>query len=300
MTAGPRILLATDLDGTLLRSDGTISARTRAALAEAAASGEVDVVFVTGRPPTFLTEIAGETGHTGTIISGNGALVLDATTLAARRVHAFDADVALGLLSSMARDGVPISSAGDRARVQREAPRAGGNAEVESYEGDLRVPVELRAMMLDSDGQGHREVGRDAAFVAHIADRLAAGWRLFKMAVVGPDNVGPEAFVAAVRRLVGDVAEVSHSWPTWVLAELGPAGVSKGSALAQHAIDIGVDAAEVHAIGDMLNDLPMLEVAGRSYAVANAHPQVRSRVDRVLPANDHDGVAHLLEELLRR
>jgi hydroxymethylpyrimidine pyrophosphatase-like HAD family hydrolase len=52
------------------------------------------------------------------------------------------------------------------------------------------------------------------------------------------------------------------------------------------------------AFGDMPNDLPMIVWAGTSFAVANAHPEVRAAADQVCPTNDEDGVAQVLERLL--
>ena len=52
------------------------------------------------------------------------------------------------------------------------------------------------------------------------------------------------------------------------------------------------------AFGDMPNDLPMLEWAGTSYAVANAHPTVLTAADHVTASNDDDGVAVVVEQLL--
>jgi hypothetical protein len=52
------------------------------------------------------------------------------------------------------------------------------------------------------------------------------------------------------------------------------------------------------AIGDMPNDVPMLRWAGRSYAVANAHPAAQAAADEVVASNDDDAVAALLESLL--
>ncbi|MDT4936433.1 MAG: hypothetical protein QOG80_104, partial [Pseudonocardiales bacterium] len=69
-------LVASDLDGTLLRSDNTVSPRTRAALAAAVDAGLL-VAFVTGRPPRWLGEIADATGHTGVAVAANGALLYD-------------------------------------------------------------------------------------------------------------------------------------------------------------------------------------------------------------------------------
>ena len=80
MTASPPRstprLVATDLDGTLLRSDGTVSERTRRALRSVAAAG-AEVVFVTARPPRYVDGIAEGAGHKGAAICCNGAMVYD-------------------------------------------------------------------------------------------------------------------------------------------------------------------------------------------------------------------------------
>src|SRR5258707_3570990 len=75
----PPAVVATDLDGTIVRTDGTISARTRAALTAAEDAGAM-VVIVTGRPPRWLTGIAEATGHHGLAICANGAMVYDLHT----------------------------------------------------------------------------------------------------------------------------------------------------------------------------------------------------------------------------
>src|SRR5690348_10832497 len=72
----PIRLVATDLDGTIVRSDGTISARTAKALARVEEAGAA-VVLVTGRPPRWIAPVTEATGHRGTVICSNGALVYD-------------------------------------------------------------------------------------------------------------------------------------------------------------------------------------------------------------------------------
>ena len=61
----------------------------------------------------------------------------------------------------------------------------------------------------------------------------------------------------------------------------------------------GIAPHEVLAVGDMPNDLPMLQWAGRSYAVSNAHPSVIAIADEVTGSNDEDAVAQLIEQLLQ-
>lgn len=75
-TVPPLRLVATDLDGTLVRTDGTISQRSVDALARAEKDGAT-VVFVTGRPPRWMHPVVEATGHRGLAICANGALVYD-------------------------------------------------------------------------------------------------------------------------------------------------------------------------------------------------------------------------------
>ncbi|MCU1587618.1 MAG: phosphatase YbhA, partial [Frankiales bacterium] len=72
-------LVASDLDGTLLRSDGTVSRRSRAAIASVESAGAT-FVMVTGRPPRWMRSIAEESGHRGLAICANGAIVYDLHT----------------------------------------------------------------------------------------------------------------------------------------------------------------------------------------------------------------------------
>src|SRR6476619_8339863 len=69
-------MVATDLDGTIVGADGTVSARTIAALRACQDAG-VLVVYVTGRPVRWMAEVVDQTGHRGTALCGNGAVVYD-------------------------------------------------------------------------------------------------------------------------------------------------------------------------------------------------------------------------------
>jgi hydroxymethylpyrimidine pyrophosphatase-like HAD family hydrolase len=79
--------------------------------------------------------------------------------------------------------------------------------------------------------------------------------------------------------------------------EMSAVGVSKASTLALVCRELGVDRTEVVAFGDMPNDLPMLEWAGTSYAMRNAHPSVKELADHVAASNEEDGVAAVLERI---
>ena len=98
-------LLASDLDGTLLRSDGTVSQASRDALAAAEAAGLV-VAFVTGRPPRWLHEVAAATGHTGVAIGANGAVTYDLHTETVLASHPIEVEL-LSRVTALLREAIP-------------------------------------------------------------------------------------------------------------------------------------------------------------------------------------------------
>jgi hydroxymethylpyrimidine pyrophosphatase-like HAD family hydrolase len=110
----------------------------------------------------------------------------------------------------------------------------------------------------------------------------------------GPSD--PWTTLDQVRVALGDLVEVTRSSPTAPI-ELLALGVSKASGVAFVAEQLGITQAEILAIGDMPNDLPMLHWAGRSAAPTNAHEVVLRTVDAVLSDCDEDGVAELIEQL---
>lgn len=261
----PQLLLATDLDGTLLRSDGSVSTRAREALAAAREAG-IRVLFVTGRPPQFLSEMAQVTGHSGDVLCANGAMLTSLETLQPTLVRSLTYDDAVELTTLLA---------------------------------DHDPSVEFRVMLHREGDHPLRLVGTGRAYVPEIHAHLADGWSAFKLAVItSASDQTSDTYLETASELVGHLAEVTHSSPAYPIVEIAARGVHKGAALAEYAAGLGLAEHAVHAVGDMPNDLPMLTWAGNSYAVANAHREVLAAVRDHLPSNDDDGVAVLLERLL--
>ena len=117
------------------------------------------------------------------------------------------------------------------------------------------------------------------------------------MMVRHPSLTGDE-LLAHARELLPGLAQLSHSSNADTLLEIGAPGVSKASGLAVLCERAGIEPADVVAFGDMPNDLAMLEWAGHSVAVANAHAEVMAIADEVTASNDESGVAQVLERLL--
>ena len=114
--------------------------------------------------------------------------------------------------------------------------------------------------------------------------------------LVQHDGLDPVDLRERVVAAVGDLATVT--WSGDHLMEISAAGITKAATLARLADELGVAAADVVAFGDMPNDIAMLEWAGTAYAVANADPAVIEVADHVCAANDADGVAHTLMEMM--
>jgi Cof subfamily protein (haloacid dehalogenase superfamily) len=269
VTPPPLRLVATDLDGTIVPWGGEISDRTVRALQAVERQG-VPVVFVTGRPPRWMTEVAERTGHTGLAVCANGALVYDLHR--EEVVEHFPLSVEVGL---------------DLARRLREALPDLGFA-VETLDGFAHEPAYVP-----------RWDRVDARLVAPIEDIYAA--RPVVKLLARHEQLDADALLAKAREVVGDLAELTHSSTTGLL-EISAAGVSKATTLARLCEQRGVGADEVVAFGDMPNDLPMLAWAGTAYAMAGGHPDVLAAVQRHALSPEEDGVAAVLEDLfdLRR
>lgn len=267
-------LVATDLDGTLLRSDGTVSSRTRKALAAAEAAGLV-IVFVTGRPLRWIDDVAEQTGHVGIAVGANGALVYD---IGAEQVIA----------SHPMQPGHTRELA---AELRAAFPKV--CFAVESVDGFAAEPDYIHDWLINPrfDRRGNRipdpPTGTLSVITARPALKLLAKHH----------GVAADDFLASAETLLAGRATATHS-SSFGLLEIAAPGVTKATGLAQVAARHGIVREQIVAIGDMPNDIAMLQWAGRSYAVANAHPAAKAAAHHVVASNDEDAVAALLESLL--
>ena len=268
-------LVATDLDGTLLRHDGSVSAFTVDTFARARAAG-LPVVFVTGRPPRWLPMVAEGTGYAGVAICANGAVVMDLATGDLLDSH----PIAPETLDEVVRT------------LRAELPAIGFAAEWVTDTGDSGTDF----------GHEHAFVPRyvvgDAARDHDVRD-LTSGRRVVKLLarVLGTGH-DADSFLDHALEHVAHLVTVTHSNADDVLLEMSAAGVTKGTSLAAYADGLGIPAAVVAAAGDMPNDVPMLAWAGVGLAVEGAHPAVLDAADAVLPGPDADGVARFLAAVL--
>jgi Cof subfamily protein (haloacid dehalogenase superfamily) len=265
---GPR-LIATDLDGTLLRSDMSVSERTAGVLARIAAEGR-PVVLVTGRPIRWLHHVYDQLGAHLPAVCANGAVVYDPVTDTVLRADPLAPD----LLAEVVR------------RLRAQVP--GVSFAVEITNG--------RQMRHESDYPIKWDQNHEAVRLFGSPDELHSVPAVKLLARAGGQD--PDAFVKVVAGALAGLAEATHSSYSG-LVEISAAGVTKAAGLAWLCDRYGIGPDQVVAFGDMPNDVPMLAWAGRAVAVGNAHPAVREIADEVTLSNDEDGVATYLEGLFQ-
>jgi Cof subfamily protein (haloacid dehalogenase superfamily) len=260
-------LIASDMDGTLLRGDDTVSDATLAELERWRAEG-VPVVLATGRPPRWMRRIRDVLGY-GTAVCCNGAVLLDL-----ERFEVVDEEPVLpDVLESVTVE------------LRRREPDTWFAVE---YGMEFRHEPIYRPRW-DVDVPGVAPASLDEMIANPVAKLLARHEQLPR-----------DEFVALVEDVVGDRATVTNS-SAEALAEISAAGVTKASGLAKVAGRHGVGPEDVVVFGDMPNDIAAFEwvraAGGRAVAMAHAHPDLLAVATDVTGTNDDDGVAAFLAAL---
>jgi Cof subfamily protein (haloacid dehalogenase superfamily) len=262
-------LIATDLDGTFLSPDESVSAENSAAVLAAQEAG-ITVVFATGRPIRWLEVIRGLPGAHPTVIASNGATLYDAAEDVMIDRITIDADAAL--------DAV------DRIRsVVRDARFA--------FESGTRFGHEPHYTTWEPHD------GSDPDIFAGPVESIVHE-DLVKMLVQSP-SLHSDDLLQRVDSVIGGRLSTTHSTSRgYGLVEISARGVDKGTMLARVCARLEVDAADVAAFGDMPNDLSMLSWVGQPYVVANAHPALLDRGFATVPPNTESGVGQTIRRLL--
>ncbi|AEB47905.1 MULTISPECIES: HAD family hydrolase [Micromonospora] len=267
MEALPR-LVASDIDGTLLRDDATLSAHTAEVLARISARG-TPVVLVTGRPIRWLKLVYDQLAEPVPAVCANGAVVYDPVNDEVLRAD----PLAPELLAEVAR------------RLRAEVPGVSFAVEI----------ADSRQMRHEAHYPMRWDADDTAIRVVTTPDELHS-LPAVKLLVRAEEQQDPDRFTELVATALAGLAEATHSSRSG-LVEISAAGVTKAAGLAWYCHRLGIEADEVLAFGDMPNDVPLLTWAGRAVAVANAHPAVREIADEVTSANSVDGVAAYLEKV---
>ncbi len=297
MGDAPVKLVATDVDGTILSYaqsiSGKVSTRTVEAF-QAAREAGIAVVLVTGRPVRGLRGISSALGLMGPVIASNGAMTYD-------------------LAANTPLDHQPLATQSlfdAKDLIQELDPTVAFAAETPQM---LHMEESFARGSLWFDDERRRAAGiRDAEITMgpldetlerHTARPVSAESFAPKVPVLKllakTHAMEADAFIAAAQERIGHMVTVTHSAPGVSLLEISAKGVNKAQALRRYADSLGIDAEHTIAFGDMPNDVEMLQWAGTSWAVGSAHPMARSAADRIAGTCENDGVAEVLELLLK-
>lgn len=254
-------MLALDLDGTLLRRDGVVDDRDIAAIAELQAAGVV-VTIVTGRLHSGATFAARACRIDGAIGCVDGSHLVELTSGRTLVHHAMAADLVALVRDTVARHELsPFVF--DAAGIHHDHAGAAYADFVRTWSPNLRIVEQDVAWQ--TDPLGAVVIGEPhAVAAAHEALREHAE-RLFSVRFEVWTHPGKHAMIVRA------------------------AGVTKGTALTELCRRAGISAAEAVAVGDWINDVPMFEVAGRSFAMGTAPDEVRAKATDVLSATAFEG-----------
>ena len=262
-------LVATDLDGTLVRSDDTVSAYTHEVLDRVRSAG-IRIVGATGRGPRLTSLIRQDIRSADFLVMAQGGWVLDQAEAAYLKTSWLSGDTLVPVFAALEAE-VGRLSVMIEALEHDDAPLWG------DYDPTWRYPVTV---------------------VPRTRAECLSG-KVIKAFVRTFEHDVDDLLEVARRLIPAGVASVTQAGLDYV--EICPANVNKGTGLAVVAESVGVDPQDVLVFGDMPNDLPMFAWAGwGQVAVANAHPSLMAVADEVTLSNDEDGVAVFLDQLLSR
>ncbi|MCX4725317.1 HAD family hydrolase [Streptomyces sp. NBC_01306] len=263
----PYRLIATDLDGTLLRDDGSVSERTRAALTAVTAAGAAHII-VTGRAAPWTRHILDSLGYEGLAVCAQGAQVYHAGEHRLLTSVTLDRKLAAVALAKIETETGPLALAVSQ----------------DGLDGEVLV------------GAGYR-TSEGLLAVARFEDRDELWSAPINKVYIQHPELSDDALAEIVRQSVGNLVDVVMAGEGVV--EILPLGLSKAKGLSLAARRLKLTAADTIAFGDMPNDIPMFGWAAHGVAMANAHHSLKAVADEVTTSNEDDGIAVVLERLLQ-
>lgn len=263
-------LIAVDVDGTLVNSNGQITARTREALIAATKAGH-EVMIVSGRATSGLRHQAKTLAfdkYGGVLSSFNGGELFDFKEKKVLASHKMDYDLAKEILEfSKDLDLELMIFDGDKILTDRP----------DGYY------VKRESEIIDMDIKPIKNLKNGLDF--------APNKFLFAQ---DPDKIDKPA--QKLMKKFGDVTEQVKSSRFYY--EVMPKGLSKGSSIIEACKIFGIDIKDTIVFGDEMNDISMFEVAGTGVAMGNAVESIKNIADYVTKSNNEDGIAYYLENFV--
>lgn len=260
MTWRPK-LLALDVDGTLVSFENTMTTAVKEVIWAARDAG-MHIVIATGRAVPGVYDVLDKLGmREGLAVASNGSVVFGVEPFEVIKTVTFDAGPSVAkLLEVFPEAMVAVEEVGVGYRVNRHFPT-----------GEISGQILLEQI-----------------------DKMVAN-PVTRVIVRAPDH-DIDGFQEAVRKLGLEGTNFYIGYTSWV--DMAPPGVSKASGLETVTSILGVDRADVLAIGDGNNDMEMLEWAGRGVAMGQAPDGLKDVADAVTGGIDEDGAVTEIQSWL--
>ncbi len=260
-------LVAVDMDGTLLDPDHAIHDSLWPLLAELGRRGILWCPASGRQYATLARDFVGAEADV-VVIAENGAYVM--------------------------RDGVELSSDTIDRAVAAEVVRVARDLRADGHPVGAVLCGKRSAYVESDDPDFLAEADRYYALLDRVEDLSAVDDDILKMAVHDAGTAAETTYPALAH--LRDGHQVVVSGAHWV--DVMNTATHKGAALAAVQRSLGISREQTAAFGDYLNDLELLAAAGLSFAMANAHPQVRAAARFGAPANTENGVVRTVAALL--
>lgn len=263
-------LLALDLDGTLLRRDHSVDERDVAAINELQRAG-VTVTIATGRLHSGSIAAARACGIEGVIACVEGSHLVELASNTTLVHHAIEPETAALLRQTLGANGL-AQFVFDAQGIHHDHAGAPYAHYVSTWSPNLRVVEEDEAWQ--TAPLAAVAIGDEAAVQAAAASLRAHADRLFSVNFQVWTIAGKHAVLARA------------------------AGPNKGTALRELCARVGCTPAEAVVVGDWMNDVPMFEVAGRSFVMGGAPEAISSKATDILESASGGGGG--IAEAIRR
>ncbi|KGF18357.1 Cof-type HAD-IIB family hydrolase [Corynebacterium freneyi] len=269
----PPLLVASDIDGTLLDSRDRVSPRLKRAIGRMIRRG-VPLTLATGRPARWLQPVLEQLPVRPVCVCGNGAVLYDSGRDVVLADHSLAPEVQAEVVA------IARSAMADIGPVGVAVERAGRSALDPSDELFVVGPAYAHAWESTEHGIcGETEMMSEPAT---------------KMLLSNPGMASAELHAIIAPHIPADLAHVTYSMPEGLI-EVSAPGVTKRAGLEELAGLVGAGASDVVCFGDMPNDIEMIRWAGLGVAMGNAVAEVQRAADEITATNDDDGVARVLE-----
>lgn len=272
-------ILVVDIDGTLVSQEEELSAATRDALLRAGRAG-IHVILATGRRYSRTLHLVEPLEIDVPLITASGALVKCPHTHKTLHCSVFPDDVLRRIVGVLVAEGFePVLCADTHdqgfdyyvARTEVESPELTEYLRLNPYHGRLLPDL--------------------------VANPPAGVFNGFTM---GTKEQMLQLEETLHTQLDGNLSTHVLRSPRYVgfMCEFAPRGITKWSAVRRLAADWGIPDEAICAVGDDVNDIPMIRGAGLGIAMGNALPEVKAAADRIAPTQQEDGLVQVVNWLL--